>query len=184
MPTQQTMQATDESGKPVDLSVLEESETAFDPTTQHLDLTKEEKRRTTALMMAIQAYRELIIKEAAYLKEAADLARRDEGPRLRPATIDAMVEAAFKFDCFISGRVGPVTTQEADEEPAEPVSDRSVWVMTEDWFLENYWKLLSLQKALGELPEVQEIIDEGRAAGLDVDALIKRPSPPEIYLWL
>ena len=56
--------------------------------------------------------------------------------------------------------------------------------MTEDWFLEHYWKLLSLQKAVGEVPEIQEIIDEGRAAGLDVDELIKRPSPPEIYLWL
>jgi hypothetical protein len=56
--------------------------------------------------------------------------------------------------------------------------------MTEEWFLEHYWKLLSLQMAVGEVPEVQEIIDEGRAAGLDVDELIKRPPPPEIYLWL
>ncbi len=88
---------------PPDLSVLEETGMAFDPTTQHLDLTKEEKRRTTALMMAIQAYRELIIKEAAYLKEAADLARRGEGPKLHPATIDAMVDAAIKFDDFIAG---------------------------------------------------------------------------------
>ena len=57
--------------------------------------------------------------------------------------------------------------------------------MTEKWFLENYWKLLSCSKSFGEeLPEVQEIIEEGRAAGLDVDKLIKRPSPPEIYLWL
>ena len=87
-----------------DLSVLEATNTAFDPTTQHLDLTKEEKRRTTALMMAIKAYRELIIKEAAYLREAADLARRGEGPALSPATIDAMVIAALKFDRFIAGQ--------------------------------------------------------------------------------
>lgn len=86
-----------------DLSIVEDAGVAFDPGTQHLDLSKEEKRRTTALMMAIQAYRELIIKEAAYLEKAADLARRDEGPKLRPATIDAMVDAAIKFDDFISG---------------------------------------------------------------------------------
>jgi len=98
------MQAVDEHGEPVDMSVLEESGTAFDPTSQHLDLTKEEKRRTTALMMAIQAYKELIIKEAAYLKEMADLARRDEAPKLQPATIDAMVVAAIKFDNFIAGQ--------------------------------------------------------------------------------
>lgn len=74
-----------------DLAVVEEAGVAFDPTTQHLNLSKEEKRRTTALMLSIQAYRELIIKEAAYLKEAADLARRDEGLKLRPATIDGIV---------------------------------------------------------------------------------------------
>ncbi len=86
-----------------DLSVVEEAGVAFDPTTQHLDLSKEEKRRTTALMLAIQAYRELIIKEADYLKEAANLARHGDGPSLKPATIDAMVTAALKFDHFIAG---------------------------------------------------------------------------------
>jgi len=105
MPVQKKMQAADDSGEPADLSVLEEADVAFDPTTQHLDLSKDEKRRTTSLMLAIQAYRELIIKEGAYLNEAADLARRDEGPKLKPATIDAMIEAAIKFDLFISGRI-------------------------------------------------------------------------------
>lgn len=92
---------TEETG---DLSIVEEAGVAFDPQTQHLDLSKEEKRRTTALMMAIQAYRELIIKDAAYLREAVDIARRDEGPKIQPATIDAMVEAAIKFNNFISGQ--------------------------------------------------------------------------------
>ncbi|MGI9295979.1 MAG: hypothetical protein ACR2PS_18505 [Pseudomonadales bacterium] len=101
--TTQTGFVDGRTGEEADLSVLEETDTAFDPATQHLDLTKDEKRRTTALMMAIQAYRELIIKEAAYLKEAADLARRDEGPELKPATIDAMIIAAIKFDSFIAG---------------------------------------------------------------------------------
>lgn len=86
-------------------AAFEESGTGYDPTTQVLDLSKEEKRRTTALFMAINAYRELIIKEAAYLREAADLARRDEGPKLQPATIDAIVVAALKFDAFIAGAV-------------------------------------------------------------------------------
>lgn len=84
------------------LAVVEEAGVAFDPMSQYLDLSKEEKRRTTALMLAINAYRELIIKEAAYLKEASDLARRGEGPALKPATIDAMVDAAIKFDNFIA----------------------------------------------------------------------------------
>jgi hypothetical protein len=83
--------------------VLEKSGVGFDPTTQHLDLSQAEKRRVTALMLAINGYRELIIKEAAYLHEAADLARRDEGPKLGAATIDGMVEAAIKFDNFIAG---------------------------------------------------------------------------------
>lgn len=125
MSTQQNMQAVDDDGNPVDLSILEDADVAFDPTTQHLDLSKEEKRRTTALMLAITAYKELIIKEAAYLREAADLARQDRGPQLRPATIDAMVEAAWKFDLFIDGKMtaeGAAEPTEPDEEPDE-VSD-------------------------------------------------------------
>jgi hypothetical protein len=97
-------------------AVFEDAGVAFDPTAQHLDLTKEEKRRTTALMLAIQAYRELIIKEAAYLKEAADLARRDEGPKLKAATIDAMVEAAWKFDLFIAGQITDAQAVARDNE--------------------------------------------------------------------
>lgn len=99
------MVATDKkTGNPVDLSVLESSGVAFDPTTQHLDLNPDEKRRTTALMLAINAYSELIIRDAAYLREAHEIARRDDGPKIQPATIDAMVEAAIRFDQFISGR--------------------------------------------------------------------------------
>ena len=105
MPTQAETQPVDQSGEPADLAVLEESGVAFDPTVQNLDLTKEEKRRTTALLMAISAYKELIIKDGAYLAEAARLANRDEGPKLRPATIDAMIVAAFKFDNFIAGNI-------------------------------------------------------------------------------
>lgn len=86
-----------------DIGIVEEAGVAFDPTSQHLDLSVDEKRRTTALMLAIQAYRELIIKEADYLREASNLAKSGDGPEIRPATIDAMVLAAVKFDLFISG---------------------------------------------------------------------------------
>lgn len=92
-----------------DASIIERSGTAFDPNIQSLDLSKEEKRRTTALMMAIQGYRELIIKDADYLIAASDLARRNEGPIIRPATMDAMVDAAIKFDDFIAG-IRPIMT--------------------------------------------------------------------------
>jgi len=94
-----------DTGEPVDRSVLEEAGVGFVPEDQHLDLSKEERRRTTALMLAIQAYNHLIIKEAGYLREAADLARRNEGPQLSMATIDGMVLAAIKFDAFIAGAV-------------------------------------------------------------------------------
>jgi hypothetical protein len=87
-----------------DISVVEEAGVAFDPTTQHLDLSKDEKRRTTALLLAIQAYRELIIKDAAYLKEMHDEQRRsNEPPIIRHATIEGMIDAAIRFDMFIAG---------------------------------------------------------------------------------
>lgn len=104
-------------------AILEEADIAFDPSTQHLDLNKEEKRRTTALLLAIQAYQHLIIKEAAYLREASDLARRGEGPKLEPATIDAMVEAAFKFDLFIAGQVA---AKESAKVPAAEIDSDQV----------------------------------------------------------
>ncbi len=116
MPVQKDIQVGVAGDEPVDLSILEDAGVAFDPTTQHLDLSKEEKRRTTALMLAINAYRELIIKEAAYLKEAADLARREEGPKLQPATIDAIVEAAIKFDLFITGQTDTTEPATSDVE--------------------------------------------------------------------
>ena len=109
-----TLQAIDSHGRPADMAVLEEAGVAFDPTTQHLDLTKDEKRRTTALMMAIQAYSNLIIKDALYLEKAADLARRNEGPVIRPATMNAMVEAAIQFDFFIAGGYGAANPREME----------------------------------------------------------------------
>lgn len=107
-----------------DLSILEESGTAFDPTTQVLDLSKEEKRRTTALFMAINAYHELIIREADYLREAATLARQNEGPKLQPATIDAIVIAAIKFDSFISGEGFSVEAEGGSDEQNQAIEGK------------------------------------------------------------
>ena len=101
---------------------LEEAGVAFDPTTQMLDLNKEEKRRTTALLMAISAYKELIIKDAEYLRVATDNARRGDGPQIKAATIDAMIEAAFRFDVFIAGeelKVGQEQTGGSQTETAD-----------------------------------------------------------------
>lgn len=86
-------------------AALEDAGVAFDPTVQHMDLSKEEKRRTTALLMAIQAYNNLIIKDAEmYIAVSRERSREEDGgPVIRPATISAMVEAAIQFDNFIKG---------------------------------------------------------------------------------
>lgn len=110
------------TGEPVDVGVLEEAGVAFDPTRMHLDLTKAEKRRTTALMLAIQAYDHLIIKDAEYLREAHSQARSN-GAVIRPATMDAMVLAALQFDAFISGQLalqGTGISRESQSEAPEP----------------------------------------------------------------
>lgn len=116
------IEARDKDGNEVDTSVLQESGTAFDPSEMHLDLTKEEKRRTTALMMAIQAYSHLIIKDAEYLREV-HTQERGGGLTIRPATMDAMIVGAIQFDAFISGRLTESTrvTREAIADGAEPV---------------------------------------------------------------
>lgn len=98
------IEARNAAGEEVDQSALEDAGVAFDPTRMHLDLSKAEKRRTTALMLAIQAYQHLIIKDAEYLREAHTQARAN-GTTIRPATMDAMVVAAINFDAFISGRL-------------------------------------------------------------------------------
>jgi hypothetical protein len=85
-------------------AVIEETGLAFDPSTQHLDLSKYEKRRTTALLLAIQAYGNLIIKDAEMYRELKGEERRGDGPKIQPGTISAMVSAAIEFDDFIAGR--------------------------------------------------------------------------------
>lgn len=102
--------------------VLEEAGLGFNPSTQHVDLSKEEKRRTTALLMAIQAYDNLIIKDAEmYIAISRDQGRNDggDGPIIRPATMNAMVEAAVQFDDFISGKLCQQAEAGAAEQDAE-----------------------------------------------------------------
>lgn len=120
------------TGDPYDGSVLEEHDVAFDAVRMHLDLTKAENRRTTALMMAIQGYKELIIKDAEYLKEVRDMSRRDEGPKIQPATIDAIVEAAIKFDMFIAGQFSQPTGVTRGGAQTEEVVETAASEPTED----------------------------------------------------
>jgi hypothetical protein len=104
-------------GKVVDsLPVLDE--VAYDPTQMTVDLTKSEKRRTTALMLAIQAYEKLIIKDAEMYEAISRDRERKNGPVIQPATINAMVEAAMDFDDFIAGRFDEIgTTKQIYDDP-------------------------------------------------------------------
>ena len=104
-----------------DAGVIEEAGIGFDPSRQHLELSVQEKRRTTALLLAIQAYRELIIKDAAYLREATMIAK-DAGREIKPARIDEMIDAALRFDFFIATGAAVVDGQikVVEEEPEEP----------------------------------------------------------------
>jgi hypothetical protein len=117
--------AVNSAGEEVDTAVLEDAGVAFDPTTMHVDLSKDEKRRTTALMLSIQAYQHLIIKDADYLREAHAQARANDGPVIRPATMDAMVMGALQFDAFISGHLSlksakNIGRESQPEAPATP----------------------------------------------------------------
>jgi len=102
---------------------MEDAGVGFDPSVQYLDLTKDEKRRTTALMLSINAYRDLIIKDAEYLRVASDLARRDEGPKIRPATMNAMVLGAIQFDAFIAGRYDHIENRVVGSGAQDAASD-------------------------------------------------------------
>src|ERR1051325_1339682 len=95
--------------------VLEDAGVGCDPRTQHMDLSKDEKRRTTALLLAIQAYQNLIIKDAEMYLAIKREERVGDGPVIQPATMNAMVEAAIQFDDFISGKLAPPSDSEGDD---------------------------------------------------------------------
>jgi hypothetical protein len=109
-----------------EMKAVEEAGVAFDPTDQHLDLSKEEKRRTTALVLAINAYRELIIKEGRSGGSLPSRARA--AASLRYSALDGIVEAAWKFDLFIKGEhsvVGQGVEQEDQEEEGHAMTGTS-----------------------------------------------------------
>jgi len=120
--------AVSEDGRPEDMSVLDKQDVAYDPTQMTVDLTKAEKRRTTALMLAIQAYQNLIIKDAEMYRAISTEAMRNNGPVIQPATMSAMVEAAIEFDHFISGRFdidkeSPIVVERSQSPQAENATE-------------------------------------------------------------
>ncbi len=108
--------ALDHEGKESDMSILDKEDIAYDPTKVTLDLTKAEKRRTTALMLSIQAYQHMIIKDAEMYLAISHEHERKSLPPIKPATMDAIVEAAINFDDFISGELQRRIDAEPDKE--------------------------------------------------------------------
>ncbi len=96
--------AVDKDGKETDVSILDETGVAYDPAKMTVDLTKAEKRRTTALMLAINAYANFIIKDAEMYRAISADAGRGSIPAIKPATMDAIIDAALRFDAFIAGK--------------------------------------------------------------------------------
>lgn len=95
----------------------------FNPANQTIDLSKDEKRRVTALFLAINAYEKLIIKDAEMYREISKDAGRLGSPVIQPATMNAMVDAAIQFDDFISGRIEKTLQEAADADTADVNSD-------------------------------------------------------------
>lgn len=93
--------------EPADLSVVEDAGIAFDPTAQHLSLSKEEKRRTTALMLAIKYHADTIVQDADMYRELV----RNQA-HLTPTTCAKVVGIAAQFDQFIAGQL-PVADEPA-----------------------------------------------------------------------
>ena len=51
-------------------------------------------------------------------------------------------------------------------------------MMTEEWFLKWYYRLKSLERAVGEIPEIEELVEEAKADGLDPDKLLEEHANP------
>lgn|SRR3990167_6438504 len=71
----------------------------YDPGEQHLDLTKAEKLRTTALLMAINYVRETICNDAEMYR-----ALRQDNKELVPATVPWILRCSVDFENFLLGR--------------------------------------------------------------------------------
>jgi hypothetical protein len=72
---------------------------AYDPTRTHLDLNKDEKLRTTALMLAIKQYTDFICKDADMFN--AIMMRNGS---MKPATVSGVIRMAIEMEKFIRGR--------------------------------------------------------------------------------
>lgn len=70
----------------------------YDPGEQHLDLTKAEKLRTTALLMAINYVRETICHDAEMYR-----ALRQDNKELVPATVPWILQCSVDFEMFLLG---------------------------------------------------------------------------------
>lgn len=105
-------------------SMAEDFDQVLDVRDMKLDLTKDEKLRTAALMMAIRYHTETIIKDAAYLqlmmqreKEAKFSNDPDmEMIHLRPSTVTAVVHIAREFENFLLGKPSSVASIEVNGE--------------------------------------------------------------------
>lgn len=73
--------------------------TMYDPGEQHLDLTKAEKLRTTALLMAINYVRETICSDAELYR-----AMRQDGKQFIAASVPWIVGCSVDFEDFLLGR--------------------------------------------------------------------------------
>lgn len=71
----------------------------FDPGEQHLDLTKSEKLRTTALLMAINYIRETICNDAELYR-----AMRQDGKNFVAASLPYILTCSVEFEDFLLGR--------------------------------------------------------------------------------
>lgn len=79
----------------------------------HLDLTKDEKLRSAALLMGIKYYTDTIIKDARYLEVM--IAREKEMSfsnaenkadwQLRPANVEGVIRCASWFEAFLLGKM-------------------------------------------------------------------------------
>jgi len=99
-------------------SMADDFDQILDVRDMKLDLTKDEKLRTAALMMAIRYHTETIIKDAAYLqlmmqreKEAKFSNDPDiEMIHLRPSTVTAVVHIAREFELFLTGQPSQIAS--------------------------------------------------------------------------
>jgi hypothetical protein len=83
---------------------------AYDPEAEPLDLTHEEKLRTTALMMAIRYHVDTIIKDANMYQTMVA-----QGKHLTPSTVGLVIHIAREFEGFLRGNDPP----REDEDPSE-----------------------------------------------------------------